>query len=135
MIALLIALSMLVLLGCVSPFESGEAGQTSEPMLTISQVCRRIPGARGNDRVTPSTITRWILSGCPARNGVRVKLQATRAGGRWLVGQKSLDAFFLALAATDAVPQSPTIQQKPRSEAQRQAASEAAAKELKRRGA
>jgi hypothetical protein len=39
--------------------------------LTVSQVCRRLPGARGARHVTPSTVTRWILLGCPARDGIR----------------------------------------------------------------
>jgi hypothetical protein len=72
---------------------------SNETLLTISQVCRRFPGARGAAHVTPSTVTRWILLGCPARNGNRVKLAATRAGGRWLVRSTDLDTFFAALAA------------------------------------
>lgn len=71
---------------------------SNEVLLTISQVCRRLPGARGAEHVTPSTVTRWILHGCPARSGSRVKLAATRAGGRWLVQPADLDKFFAALA-------------------------------------
>lgn len=76
----------------------------SELPLTLSQVCSRLPGARGAHRVAPSTITRWILQGCPARGGGRVKLSAIRAGGRWLVSQAALDAFFAALAANESEP-------------------------------
>lgn len=72
---------------------------SNEALLTISQVCHRFPGARGAAHVTPSTVTRWILLGCPARDGNRVKLAATRAGGRWLVNPTDLDTFFTALAA------------------------------------
>ena len=54
-----------------------------EQHLTISQVCRRFPGARGARHVTPSTVTRWIVAGCPSRTGERVRLAATRVGGRW----------------------------------------------------
>ena len=103
-------------------------------LLTVSQVCRSLPGARGNGRVSPSTVTRWILVGCPARNGQRVRLAATRAGSRWLIRPADLEAFFAALAATEPVPQSPTTP-KSRTTAQRQAASEGAARELERRGA
>lgn len=71
---------------------------SNEALLTISQVCRRLPGARGAEHVTPSTVTRWILHGCPARSGSRVRLNATRAGGRWLVLPADLDRFFTALA-------------------------------------
>lgn len=70
---------------------------TLPDLLTVSQVCRRFPGARGAKHVTPSTVTRWILVGCPARNGTRVKLVATRCGARWLVRPADLDSFFAAL--------------------------------------
>ena len=102
-------------------------------LLTVSQVCRHIPGARGNERVTPSTITRWILTGCPGRSGTRVKLVATRAGSRWLIAPGDLEAFFAALAAPNGVAAPPPAQ--PRTEAQRRTASERAARELERRGA
>jgi hypothetical protein len=68
-------------------------------LLTISQIAARLPGSRGARRVHPATITRWILDGCPARNGVRVKLSATRAGTRWLVRESDLHTFFEALGA------------------------------------
>ena len=98
---------------------------------TVSQVCRRIPGARDNARITPSTVTRWILTGCPGLDGVRIKLNATRVGGRWLIAPDHLDAFFAALGATaDAAPAP-----KPRTATQRLNASERAARELERRGA
>ena len=71
---------------------------TAPVRLTISQVCSRVPGARGARRLAPSTVTRWILAGCPARDGTRVKLRATRAGSRWLVAPADLDQFFEQLA-------------------------------------
>jgi hypothetical protein len=74
--------------------------------LTIAQLCRRIPGARGAERISPSTVARWISAGCPARDGTRVRLRATRAGSRWLVDPADLDAFFAALAADPATPPS-----------------------------
>lgn len=100
--------------------------------LTVSQVCRRLPGARGAEHVRPSTVTRWILSGCPARDGKRVRLPATRAGSRWLVRPDDLVAFFAALAAETAEPL-PVPQQKKAE--QRRRASQRAADELARRGA
>jgi hypothetical protein len=65
-------------------------------LLTISQVCRRVPGKAGAS-ISPSTVTRWILLGCPARDGIRVRLAATRAGSRWLIDPTDLDAFFARL--------------------------------------
>ena len=73
-------------------------------LLSISQIVSRLPGARGARRLHPATVTRWILAGCPARDGRRVKLTATRVGSRWLVRGTDLDAFFAALAA-DPTPQ------------------------------
>ena len=40
-------------------------------MLTISQVCHRYPGARGNARMNPSTVPRW--SGFTAQHCTEVK--------------------------------------------------------------
>jgi hypothetical protein len=100
-----------------------------DDILTIGQVCGRLPGARGAKRVTPSTITRWITRGCPSRTGERVKLRAIRAGGRWVVRECDLAEFFLQLAG-DATPPTP-----PRSPTARNKASERAAEELKEMGA
>ena len=76
----------------------------TEQLLTVSQVCRKYPGARGAKNLTPSTVTRWILSGCPARDGTRVRLAATRCGARWLVAPAALSDFFAALASGDSSP-------------------------------
>jgi hypothetical protein len=80
----------------------------SEALLTISQVCSRLPGARGAKRTSPSTIVRWITAGCPGRTGDRVRLRATRAGSRWLVAPADLDAFFESLGADPAATPTPT---------------------------
>lgn len=103
-------------------------------LMTVSQVCRAIPGARANPSVNPSTVTRWIIAGCPARNGDRIKLKATRCGSRWLIAPADLAAFFEALgnvAPDSAVP----TPRKHRSEGQRESAAARALRELKRRGA
>ncbi len=65
-------------------------------LLTVSQVCRRYPG-KGAGSISPSTVTRWILLGCMARDGTRVRLSATRVGSRWLIEPADLDAFFARL--------------------------------------
>lgn len=99
-----------------------------EPLLTISDVCRRIPAARGGRRLAPSTVTRWILSGCPNRAGVRVRLRAVRVGGRWMIRPDELDGFFEALGADPAIPPPPV----PPTANQRRAAE--AGERLARRG-
>ena len=100
-------------------------------LLTISQIARRLPGSRGADRVHPATITRWILVGCPSRNGARVKLVATRAGTRWLVRESDLQVFFAALGAAPSGASTPT----PRTPAAQNRAAEKAAEKLKAMGA
>lgn len=105
---------------------------TTPTMMTVAQVARSIPGRDGTKGIHPSAITRWVTTGIPARNGQRVKLAAIRVGGRWLIRPDALDAFFAALGSTE--PSAPT-KPKRRTEAQRRRASEAAARELIRRGA
>jgi hypothetical protein len=94
--------------------------------LTVSQVCARLPGARGARHVKPSTVTRWILAGCPARDGRRVRLTATRCGSRWLIRESDLAAFFAALASDPPADPPPS----PRSPAARTRAASAAARQL-----
>ncbi len=102
-------------------------------LLTISQIVARLPGSRGARRIHPATITRWILDGCPSRDGHRVKLVATRAGSRWLVRESDLQAFFDALAADPTANLSSS--QSTRTPTARDKASERAARELERMGA
>ena len=66
-------------------------------LLTPAAVGRLYPGARGAAQVSAATVVRWITDGCPARDGRRIRLTATRCGGRWLVRPADLDDFFAAL--------------------------------------
>lgn len=72
---------------------------SADLLLTVTQVCARLPGARGAKRVAPSTVVRWVTIGCPSRTGERIRLRATRAGSRWLINPADLDGFFAALAS------------------------------------
>lgn len=114
-----------------TPREFGPAAE----QLTVSQICRAYPGSRGKPSLNPSTVTRWILSGCPARSGERVKLAASRVGGRWLVSPSDLQAFFAALASTRSGDDALTQVAVRQPTSVRRAASARAANELKRRGA
>ena len=69
-----------------------------EVLLTVPQICDQVPGHRDNDKLRPSTVTRWILNGVVGKDGTRVKLKAVRFGGRWLVREADLKAFLEALA-------------------------------------
>ena len=97
--------------------------------LTLAEISASLPGARGAKRLSPATLTRWILQGSLARDGRRVRLKALRCGQRWLVHQSDLDAFFAELSA-DPAPVMP-----PRSPSERQRAAEAAGKRLADMGA
>lgn len=103
----------------------------STEYLTLNQVAKRFPGKSGG-RIHTATITRWILMGCLSRDGVRVKLSATRVGSRWLVDPSNLDIFFAALAGNEQAPEATHMG---RTAEQRNRASEHAARELERRGA
>lgn len=128
MILLAIGLLIIAVRGTAPVPSDGEPPGSG--LLTVTQVCNRVPGARGAKRLHPATVTRWILSGCPARDGKRIRLPATRAGSRWLVRPEDLANFFTALAAETPAP--PLPQQQPE---KRKLASRRAADELARRGA
>jgi hypothetical protein len=117
------------------------AGNTPQPAvvsgvkLTVSQICRSIPGSRGKPSLSPSTVTRWILRGCPSLSGERVKLKASRVGSRWMVDPADLEAFFDALGSSRSGEDAPKPGADVRSSRERRLASTRAAKELERRGA
>ena len=113
------------------------ADTPTEPIprqLTISQVCERYPGKSGS-RMNRATPARWILLGCPALDGTRVRLKATRCGSRWLIDPGDLAAFFVALAATPLSPPTASPPTPTRAETDRRTAAVRAAEELARRGA
>jgi hypothetical protein len=102
----------------------------SDPFLTLAQIAATIPGARGAKQLSAATLTRWILAGSPSRAGGRVRLIATRCGGRWLVRQSDLDQFFRECAGEiDPTPPTDT----PTDAANRKAA-ERANRELEQAG-
>lgn len=103
--------------------------------LTVSQVCRAYPGSRGNPSLSPSTVTRWILLGCPSLSGERIKLKASRVDSRWMVDPSDLEAFFDALGSTRPGEGTSNPSAGRRSGCERRVASTRAAKELERRGA
>lgn len=109
---------------------SPKQSSTDEPYLSLSTIARPYAGSRGAAQLHAATLTRFILRGSKATDGTRVKLKALRCGGRWLVRQSDLDAFFAALNPT-AADEQPT----PRSHAARNRASERAARELELAGA
>ena len=103
-----------------------------EPLISLNQAVRFLPGYRGADRLHPATLTRWILSGVKAPSGQRVKLEAVRYGHRWLTSEAALARFATALTPShDASDPSTPV----RSPANGRSNSERAAAALIRAGA
>lgn len=59
-----------------------------------------VPDAGRPIGVHPATITRWILRGVlDPRTGTRIKLEAVRTPGKWLVPEGAVDRFLAAVTA------------------------------------
>jgi hypothetical protein len=65
-------------------------------LLTLKDISDQLPQSRGG-RVSPITITRWIVRGVLLRSGERLKLRAVRTPGRWLVEPENFRTFLDAL--------------------------------------
>lgn len=60
----------------------------------LSQVARRFPPNRNDRPVHVATITRWITSGVLLSDGSRLKLDAKRLPGRWVVTDDAVTKFI-----------------------------------------
>jgi hypothetical protein len=99
--------------------------------LSLYAVGRLFPGHRGGASVSPATVFRWVKKGTRIPNGRIVRLEAVRIGNRWLTSRNALARFVATLtAASDVAPTPPS-----RSSSQSARASQAAERELIRRGA
>ncbi len=94
--------------------------------LTLKRVSQIVPG-RDGERCHVSTVLRWVLKGVK-RNGVRIRLEAVRVGGRYLVQPEALDRFIQATTGGSAA------EALPRTEPQKLRASEAAGAALDQAG-
>jgi hypothetical protein len=102
----------------------------SEELLTFPQASRRLPIVSGKEPMNPTTVWRWHRYGLRRADGVMVRLQAVRIGGRWVTSAQALERFLEALNAT-----SGEAAQQPRSPHARSRAAERAGDELQRLGA
>lgn len=66
----------------------------------LSYFSERIPGSKGAECVSPSTMTRWVMRGVKGATGHTVRLRAARVGGRWLTTDEWFDDFVTALSAS-----------------------------------
>lgn len=93
--------------------------------LSLSAAGRLFPGHRGGRAVDPSTVFRWVTKGTTA-GGRRVRLEAVRAGSRWLTSRPAVARFVTALTDAAAPAASPPVTSRSPSARQR-AASKAGA--------
>lgn len=113
------------------------ASLLSETLISFSQAARRLPPCREGKPVNPSTPFRWAKNGIRRPDGILVRLEAVRAGGRWLTSVEALARFcerlstgFGGSACTPDTTLSPDV----RTANQRERASDRAAEELALKG-
>jgi hypothetical protein len=73
----------------------------NEQLLSLAQVAKLLPPGRQGRPVNFSTIYRWIFTGVRAPDGERVKLEAIRLGGRYLVSREAIERFIERLSTHD----------------------------------
>ena len=102
--------------------------------LSLSAAGKLFPGHRGGKSVDPSTVFRWVTRGTRIGDGLMMRLEAVRVGGRWLTSRGAVARFVAALTAA-ADPATATTAPPVRTSAARCRASEKAAAALKSMGA
>lgn len=103
---------------------------TSESLLTLPEAAKRLPRGRRGRPMHMSAVLRWVLTGVPAPDGQRVRLEAARVGGRWLTSAEALQRFAERLTPSFDGVAAPTS----RTMSQREKANARALKELEREG-
>ena len=98
--------------------------------LSLSAAGRLFPGHRENGTVDPSTVFRWVTKGMRTGDGLMVRLEAVRVGGRWLTSRGAVARFVAALTAAADPVSAATTPPTLRTPAARRRASEKAAAEL-----
>ncbi len=103
--------------------------------LTLSAAGRLLPGHRGSKAVNPSTVFRWVTKGLAGPGGSVIRLEAARAGARWLTSSAAVTRFVAALTAASTSSADLTTPQSTPSPAERRRTSDHAAEALIRAGA
>lgn len=97
----------------------------------LSEACKLFPPFRPGQRTHPATLTRWIQFGVRGLNGNKIKLDAVRCGSRWITTAGAIERFLIAQQQQPINNDQPTD----RTPRQRNAAAEAAIRELEAMGA
>jgi hypothetical protein len=66
----------------------------NETPLSLTAAARLLPAGRSGRPVSLSCIFRWISDGVLAPDGQRVRLEAARAGGRWITSVEAIQRFM-----------------------------------------
>ena len=104
--------------------------------LGMGAAARLLPAHRGEGRACPSTIWRWAVRGYRTPDGRVVRLEAARFAGRWLTSRAALARFGAAITSAALPPDSSTSSASaPRTQTQRNKATQAAIAKLKAAGA
>ena len=73
-------------------------GILDETTISLQDAAASLPSGMNRGRpMNFSTIWRWVLRGCLAVDGRRVRLEGCRLGGRWLTSKEALQRFSDAL--------------------------------------
>jgi hypothetical protein len=104
----------------------------NEHTLSLTQAARDplFPPGRNGAKPTLSCILRWILNGVKGPTGDRIRLEAVRLGGRWIISREAIQRFAERLTPRLGCETAPV----PRTPTERRKASERAAKELEQAG-
>lgn len=69
-----------------------------EQLISLGEAARVFPGARGADRINPSTVLRWCRKGVRTATGV-VRLDSLRAGSRVFTTREAVSRFVASLSS------------------------------------
>jgi len=103
---------------------------TTETPISLGAAARMFPPGRRGRPLTISCIFRWISDGVRTPGGERIRLEAARAGGRWITTAQAVQRFIERQTPDLEGDRPPS----PRSPRRRQQASETAALALEKAG-
>lgn len=75
-----------------------------EKTIGLKEAAALLPPGRGGRPITPSCLSRWIVTGFKTRSGQVVRLEAVRVGSRWATSAEALQRFLEAMTAGALAP-------------------------------
>jgi len=86
----------------------------SEKVIGLKEAIRLLPKTSRNNNLHYSTMFRWILRGLRAKDGVVVRLESVKIGGRLCTSKEALQRFFDRLSGDQQVVTPPTFTRRQR---------------------